>query len=275
MTVNRRAILQSVYDDCNLVQFIYGERDMQGKLSGKVAIVTGAGRGIGSAIARVLGRQGASVIVNYARNHAAAQETVAIIETDGGRALAVQALLDGEAPVRALFDAAIAAFGRVDILVNNAGVARFGPIDTVSEAEFDATFAVNVKAAFFAFQQAAARMEDGGRIVNISAAMTAVGYDNTALYAGTKGALEQFGQAAAKELGKRGIVVNNVCPGATETELYFELSTETGREAAAQRSPFGRIAKPEDIADVVALLCAPEARWLSGQTLRANGAALF
>lgn len=175
----------------------------------------------------------------------------------------------------ALFDATIAAFGRVDILVNNAGVARFGPIDTVSEAEFDATFAVNVKAAFFAFQQAAARMENGGRIVNISAAMTAVGYDNTVLYAGTKGALEQFGQAAAKELGKRGIVVNNVSPGATETELYFELSTETGREAAAKRSPFGRIAKPEDIADVVALLCAPEAGWLSGQTLRANGAALF
>src|SRR3954451_2988856 len=99
--------------------------------------------------------------------------------------------------------------------------------------------------------------------------MTAVGYDNTVLYAGTKGALEQFGQAAAKELGKRGIVVNNVCPGATETELYLELSTEMGREAAAKRSTFGRIAKPEDIADVVALLCTPEARWLSGQTMLA------
>jgi 3-oxoacyl-[acyl-carrier protein] reductase len=248
---------------------------MPAKLTGKVAIVTGAGRGIGSAVARALGRQGASVVVNYAANHAAAKETVAAIEAEGGHALAFQARLDGEAPVRALFDAAFNAFGRIDILVNNAAVARFAPIGTVTEAEFDATIAVNVKAAFFAFQQAASRMADGGRIVNISAAMTAVGYENTVLYAGTKGALEQFGRAAAKELGKRGIVVNTVCPGATETELYLGLSSEAGRAAAAQRSPFGRIAKPDDIADVVAFLCAPEARWLSGENLRANGAALF
>ena len=248
---------------------------MTGKLAGKVAIVTGGGRGIGSAIARALGRQGASVVVNYANNDAAAKETVAAVEAEGSRALAVKSRLDGEAAVRALFEATLSAFGRVDILINNAGIARFAPIDTVTEAEFETTFAVNVKAAFFAFQQAALHMSDGGRIVSISAALTAVGYDNSVLYAGTKGAVEQFGQAAAKELGKRGIVVNTVCPGATETELYIGLSTEASRAAAAQRSPFGRIATPEDIADVVALLCGPEARWLSGQTLRANGAALF
>jgi 3-oxoacyl-[acyl-carrier protein] reductase len=137
------------------------------------------------------------------------------------------------ASVAALFDTTRAAFGGVDILINNAGIARFGPIGTVTEAEFDETFAVNVKAAFFAFQQAAAHMSDGGRIISISAALTAVGYDNTALYAGTKGALEQFSQAAAKELGKRGIVVNVVCPGATDTELYMSVSSETGRKAAA------------------------------------------
>ncbi|WOH53097.1 SDR family oxidoreductase [Bradyrhizobium sp. sBnM-33] len=246
---------------------------MTARLAGKVAIVTGAGRGIGSAVARALGRQGASVVVNYAHNHSAAKETVAAIEAGGSRALAVQAELNGEAAVRALFDAALAAFGRVDMLVNNAAIARFAKIDTVTEV--DQTVAVNVKAAFFAFQQAALRMADGGRIVSISAAMTAVGYENTVLYAGTKGALEQFGQAAAKELGKRSIVVNTVSPGATETELYLGLSTEAGRAAAAQRSPFGRIAKPEDIADVVAFLCGPEARWLSGERLRVNGAALF
>lgn len=139
-----------------------GKRYMLGKLSGKVAIVTGAGRGIGRAIAQALGRQGASVIVNYARNHTAAKETIAAIEAEGSRALAVQALLDGEAPVRALFDATLAAFGQVDILVNNAAVA---PISSVTEAEFDSTIAVNVKAAFFAIQQAALRMADGGRIV--------------------------------------------------------------------------------------------------------------
>ena len=248
---------------------------MAGKLADKVAIVTGAGRGIGSAIARALGREGASVVVNYARNHDAARDTVAAIEAMGGRALAVQASLDGAAPVRALFEQALSAFGRLDILVNNAAVARFGPVATVTEAEVDATIATNVKATFYAFQQAAAHMADGGRIVNISAALTRVGYDNTLLYAGTKGAIEQFGLAASKELGKRGIVVNTIGPGATETELYIGLSTEAGRAAAAQRSPFGRIAKPEDIADVVVFLCGPEARWLSGQIIRVNGAALF
>lgn len=248
---------------------------MAQRLLGRVAIVTGGGRGIGRAVALALGRQGASVIVNYASNDAAAADTVAAIEAGGGRALAVRSRLDGETPVRVLFDATFAAFGRLDILVINAAIARFGPIGTVTEAEFDATIAINVKAAFFAFQQAAARMADGGRIVGISAAMTHVGYENTVLYAGTKGALEQFGQAAAKELGKRGIVVNTVCPGATATELYAGLSTEASRAAAAQRSPFGRIAAPDDIADVVAFLCGPDARWLSGQTLRANGAALF
>jgi 3-oxoacyl-[acyl-carrier protein] reductase len=248
---------------------------MSGKLSGKIAIVTGGGRGIGSAIARGLGREGASVVVNYASNEAAARDTVAAIEAAGSRALAMKGKLHDAGSVAALFDATRAEFGRIDILINNAGIARFGPIGTVTEAEFDETVAVNVKAAFFAFQQAAAHMSDNGRIVSISAALTGVGYDNTLLYAGTKGALEQFSQAAAKELGKRGIVVNTVCPGATETELYMSVSSEAGRKAAAQRSPFGRIATPEDIADVVVMLCGPEARWLSGQRLRANGAALF
>ena len=248
---------------------------MVGGLTDKVAIVTGGGRGIGSAIAKALGRQGASVVVNYARNHDTAKATVAAIEAAGGRGLAVQALLDGAAPVRALFEATLSAFGRLDILVNNAAVARFGPVSTVSEAEVDATIATNMKATFYCFQQAAVHMADGGRIVSISAALTRVGYDNTLLYAGTKGAIEQFGLAASKELGRRGIVVNTVGPGATETELYVGLSTEAGRTAAAQRSPFGRIAKPEDIADVVVFLCGPDARWLSGQIIRVNGAALF
>ena len=248
---------------------------MTGKLAGKVAIVTGGGRGIGSAIAKALGREGASVVVNYARNQRAANDTVAAIEAMGGKALAVQALLDGAAPVRTLFEKTMSAFSRLDILVNNASVARFGPVASVTEAEVDATLAINVKATFYAFQHAAAHMADGGRIVSISAALTRVGYDNTLLYAGTKGAIEQFGLAASKEFGKRGIVVNTVGPGATETELYIGLSTEAGRAAAAQRTPFGRIAKPEDIADVVVFLCGPDARWLSGQIIRVNGAALF
>ena len=244
-------------------------------LQGKVAIVTGASRGIGRAVAEALGRQGASVMVNYASNKRAADETVAAIQAMGSPAQAFCKKLDGAAPVRELFAATAAAFGRVDILVINAASASFGPITSVSEEDFDRAFATNVKSAFFAFQEAAKHMADGGRIVSISAALTGVGYDNTAMYAGTKGALEQFTLAASKELGKRGIVCNCVSPGATQTDLYFGLAPEAAREAAKQRSPFKRLAQPGDIADVVAFLCGDGARWVSGQNIRATGAALW
>jgi 3-oxoacyl-[acyl-carrier protein] reductase len=131
-----------------------------------------------------------------------------------------------------------------------------------------------MKAPFFCLQQAAKHMADGGRIVAISAAMTTVGRPNTILYAGAKAALEMFARAAAKELGPRGITVNVVSPGATKTELYLGLSTEASRSEAAKRSPFGRIGQPEDIADVVAFLSSDEARWVSGQTIVANGGAI-
>ena len=244
-------------------------------LHGKVAVVTGAGRGIGRAIAETLGRQGASVLVNYASNSVGAEEVVGAIRASGSRAEAVKLRLDGPQSAVELFAAALAAFGRIDILVLNAASATFGPVTSVTEADFDAMFAVNVKAAFFAFQQAAKHMADGGRIISISAALTSVGYDNTMMYAGTKGALEQFTLAASKELGKRGIVCNTVSPGATHTDLYHGLVSEAAREAAKQRSPFKRLAEPQDIADVVAFLASDGARWVSGQNIRANGAALW
>jgi 3-oxoacyl-[acyl-carrier protein] reductase len=244
-------------------------------LQGKVALVTGAARGIGRAVAETLARQGASVLVNYAADSAAAEEVVCAIRAGGSRAEGVKLRLDGAQSVRDLFDATLAAFGRIDILVLNAASATFGPVTNVTEADFDAMFAVNVKAAFFAFQQAAKHMADGGRIVSISAALTSVGYDNTMMYAGTKGALEQFTLAASKELGKRGIVCNTVSPGATNTDLYHGLAPEAAREAAKQRSPFKRLAEPQDIADVVAFLASDGARWVSGQNIRANGAALW
>lgn len=244
-------------------------------LHGKVAIVTGAARGIGRAIAETLGRQGASVMVNYASNTEAADEVVGVIRATGARAEALKLRLDGAQPVRDLFATTLTTFGRVDILVINAASATFGPITNVTEADFDTMFAVNVKAAFFAFQEAAKHMTDGGRIVSISAALTAVGYDNTLMYSGTKGALEQFTLAASKELGKRGIVCNIVSPGATHTDLYHGLAPEAAREVAKQRSPFKRLAEPQDIADVVAFLASDGARWVSGQNIRANGAALW
>lgn len=248
---------------------------MTSSLTGKVAIVTGASRGIGRAAAEALGRRGASVVVNFAERADAAAEVVDAIEAEGGRALAVQARLDGRAPVERLFAIAIEAFGGVDALVLNAGTARFAPVATFDEAEVDAVLATNVKATFFAFQQAAEHLRPGGRIVAVSAALTAVGYPNTMLYAGTKGAVEQFALAASKELGPKDITVNVVAPGATETDLYLGLSTEASREVAKGRSPMGRLAAPADVGDAIAMLCGNEARWVSGQIVRVNGAALW
>lgn len=242
---------------------------------GKVALITGGSRGIGRAAALALGERGASVVVNYSQRADAAGEVVALIEAAGGRATAVQAKLGSRESVAGMFEATLDAYGRIDILVLNAGIARFAPVDAFDESEVDEALTTNVKAAFFAFQQAAEHMEAGGRIIAVSASMTSVGYPNTMLYAGTKGAVEQFALAAAKELGSRSISVNVIAPGATETDLYLGLSTEESRDLARRRSPTGRIATPSDIGDAIALLCGHEARWISGQIIRVNGAALW
>jgi 3-oxoacyl-[acyl-carrier protein] reductase len=250
-------------------------RPVPGELSGKVAIVTGAGRGIGRAVAETMGERGASVLVNYASKTDAAMQVVERIRFAGGQAEGLELRLHDAAGAKKLFDAAMNLWGRVDILVLNAGVARFGPITGFSEEDFDYMFAANAKASYFAIQQAATRMSEGGRIIGISASLTGVGYDNTTLYAGTKGALEQFTLAAAKELGKRGITCNCVSPGATDTDLYRSLAPEAAREAAKQRSPFKRLGEPREIAEVVAFLAGEGGRWVSGQNIRVNGAALW
>ncbi|HSH90363.1 MAG TPA: SDR family oxidoreductase [Ramlibacter sp.] len=245
------------------------------ELAGKVAIVTGAGRGIGAATARALGEAGASVVVNYASSKDTAMQVVQDIQAAGAQAHSVELSLSDAADARRLFDEAIDQFGRVDVLVLNASIARFAPISTFSEEEFDRAFAANAKAPFFAIQQAAERMSEGGRVISISAALTRVGYDNTALYAGTKGALEQFTLAAAKELGKRHITCNCVSPGATDTDLYRSVSSEAGREVARQRTPFKRLGEAREIADVVCFLASDRASWVSGQNIVVNGAALW
>jgi 3-oxoacyl-[acyl-carrier protein] reductase len=250
-------------------------RSVLGELSGRVAIVTGAARGIGRAVAETLAGRGARVLVNYARNSEAAMQVVHGIRSAGGQAEALELRLQDAMTAKGLFDAALNLWQRVDILVLNAGVARFGPMTQFSEEDFDQMFASNAKAPFFAMQQAATRMSEGGRIVSISASLTGVGYDNTALYAGTKGALEQFTLAAAKELGKRGITCNCVSPGATDTDLYRGLAPEAAQQAAKQRSPFKRLGDPREIAEVVAFLASDAGRWVSGQNIRVNGAALW
>lgn len=240
-------------------------------LTGKVAIVTGASRGIGRAIAERLAADGASVVVNYAQDADKAQEVVSAVKAKGGQALAVQADLTKVVDVRRLFQETVDHFGHLDILVNNAGTGALIPIADVTESEFDQIFALNAKGTFFALQEAARRMTDSGRIINISSTVTAFPNPQNSVYAGSKGAVEQFTAIAAKELGERGITVNTVAPGGTQTDLFQTESMPAMKELVKKSSPLGRIGQPEDIADVVAFLASKQARWLTGQRILANG----
>ena len=242
-------------------------------LTGKVAIVTGGSRGIGRAIAERLGRDGASVVVNYTQSAEKAQDVARAIEAGGGQAVALQADISRWPTCGGCSRRHSERYGRLDVLVNNAGTATFAPLADVTEEDFDALFALNVKGAFFAMQEAARRLADGGRIVNISSGITIGGGAGGSVYGGTKGALEQFTLAAAKELGPRGITVNTVSPGMTVTDLMHAVIPAERQQGAAQASPLGRLGQPDDIAEVVAFLVSDAGRWVTGQNVRANGGA--
>lgn len=240
-------------------------------LQGKVALVTGSSRGIGRAIVERLSRDGAAVVVNYAGRAEPAKEVVAGIEKAGGRAISVQADVSSVADVVRLFDMTLAHFGRLDILVNNAGVIIYKRLVDITEEEYDQLMAINVKGTFFACQQAAKRLADRGRIINLSTSITALLLPTYSVYAASKGAVEQITRVLAKELGARQITVNAVSPGPTDTELFSEGKTEEEKNRMAQMAALGRLGKPEDIADVVAFLASDDARWITGQNIRANG----
>ncbi|BAZ52430.1 short-chain dehydrogenase/reductase SDR [Nostoc sp. NIES-4103] len=240
-------------------------------LAGKVAIVTGASRGIGRAIALKLAGNGASVVVNYAGNTTKAQEVVAEIDKLGVQGLAVQADVSKVAEIQRLFQQTIERFGRVDILVNNAGINIYKLITEVTEADFDKLFAINVKGTYFACQQAALHMAEGGRIINFSSSTTAMMLPTYSAYVATKGAVEQITRVLAKELGAKGIAVNVVSPGPTDTELFREGKTEEQINRLAQMAAFGKLGDVQEIADVVAFLASDEARWITGQNIRVNG----
>ena len=237
----------------------------------KVALVTGASRGIGAAIAQRLASDGFTVIVNYAESAAPAEALVRTIEQAGGRALAAKADVSNAADVRRLFDAAQTAFGGVDVLVNNAGIMSLATVANADDASFDRQIAVNLKGTFNTLREAATRLRAGGRIINFSSSVVALLQPTYAVYAATKAGVEAMTSVFAKELRGRDITVNAVAPGPTATDLFLNGKPQEVVERLAKLAPLERLGQPSDIASTVAFLAGPDGGWVNGQVLRANG----
>ncbi len=244
------------------------------RLKDKTAIVTGAGKGIGAAIARRLAREGCAVTVNYARDEAAARQVVQDIEQAGGKAVAVQADVGDPAGMPALFDAAEAAFGPVDLLVNNAGMMRLSPVADATDADIEDHCTINLGGTFRGMREGAKRLRDGGRIISVSSSVVGFYQPDYGLYAATKAGIEALTHVLAKELGPRGITVNAIAPGPIETDFFMRGKSEELVASITRMIPLGRLGRPDDIANAVAFLAGPESRWINGQTIRANGGAV-
>ena len=237
----------------------------------KVAIVTGASRGIGAAIAERLARDGFAVVVNYSANAGPAEAVVGKIKANGGSALAVRADVSDSGSIKAMFDASEKAFGGVDALVNNAGIMALAKVADSDDAMLDRQIAVNLKGTFLGMREAARRMRNGGGIVNFSTSVVGTKLETYSVYAATKAAVETMTAILSKELRGRNITVNAVAPGPVTTELFLEGKSPELVERMAKMNPMERLGTPEDIASVVSFLLGPDGRWINGQVLRANG----
>ncbi|MBR9971038.1 SDR family oxidoreductase [Magnetospirillum sulfuroxidans] len=244
---------------------------MMHEQAGKVALVTGAARGIGAAVAERLARDGFAIIVNYAGSEAKARVLTDKIKDSGGQALAIQADVADAQAVRHMFSAAEAAFGGVDVLVNNAGIMALAAIGACSDDAFDRQIAVNMRGTFNTLREAANHLRDGGRIINFSTSVLGLRLENYGIYAATKAAVEAMTAIMAKEMRGRGITVNAIAPGPTATDLFLDGKSPELIERLAKMAPLERLATPEDIAAAVAFLAGADGGWINGQVLRANG----
>lgn len=241
------------------------------KPANKVALVTGASRGIGAAVAKRLAGAGFDVAVNYTSSAGEAEQVVAALRNLGVRAIAVRADVAQADQVRAMFDATEQALGRIDVLVNNAGILQTVPLADTSDALYEATFGVNTRGTFNTLREAARRLNDGGSIVNFSSTTLALNLPGYAVYNASKAAVEALTHVFAKELRGRQITVNAVAPGPVATDLFLNGKTPEQIQQFATMPPLERLAEADDIASVVAFLVGPDAGWVNGQILRANG----
>jgi len=247
---------------------------MSKKLEGKVAVVTGASKGIGAAVAKELASEGASVVVNYASSKDGADRVVAEIKGQGGKAIAVQADVAKKADIERLFAETKKAFGRVDILINNAGIYEFAGIGEITPENFYKQFDINVLGLLLATQEAAKYIgPDGGSIVNISSLASTLTPPNSSVYSGTKAAVDAATKVLAKELGPRKIRVNAVNPGMVDTEGYRAagIGESEWRKSVESQTPLGRIGKPQDVAPAVAFFASPDSSWITGEMLTIAG----
>lgn len=237
----------------------------------KVAIVTGASRGIGAAIAQRLAHDGFAVVINYATSANEADALAAKLKESNYPAIAVKADVSKPDDVRRLFDMAEKTLGKVDVLVNNAGILKTMPLAETSDELFEQTFAINLRGTFNTLREAAKRLNNGGRIINFSSTVLALNLPGYAVYNGTKAAVEAVTRVFAKELRGRNITVNAVAPGPVATDLFLNGKSEEQIQQFAKMPPLERLGQPDDIAGVISFLAGPDAGWVNGQTLRANG----
>lgn len=241
------------------------------KLQNKVIIVTGSSKGIGKEVAIQLANNGAKVVVNHSNSEAEAQATVDTIVENGGAAIAVKADVSQKLDVVNLFDKAIETYGKVDVLVNNAGIMTSKLLKDCTDDDFTNQFNVNVRGVFNTLQEADSKLADNGNIINVSSSTAKLMFPTYGIYSSTKAAVEQMTRVFSKEIG-RGISVNAIAPGATETELFLKGKSQEFIDKLSSMNAFNRLAKPIDIANVIVFLASDESKWISGQVIGANGA---